>query len=223
MLIKIQEVKANRWESRGPAAASNEALWCRASFKGGQSQNKGIDIFSPSLNNSVDCGSWETFYSHWFWWSLIKYQCLVSNHITLESPLDCKEIQPVHPKGKQSWIFIGRTDAEAEIPILWPVDAKSCFFGKDPDAGEDWRQEEKSKTEDEMVEWHHQLNGHEFEQAPGIDDGQGSLAGCIHGAAKSQTRLNDWTELNWIIIYRDIISTVWKLANEHFHSLVYYP
>ena len=82
---------------------------------------------------------------------------------TLENPLDCKEIQPVHPKGDQSWVFIGRTDAEAETPILWPLDAKNLFTGKDPDAGRDWGQEEKRTTEDEMAGWHHQLNGHEFE------------------------------------------------------------
>ena len=93
----------------------------------------------------------------------------------LESPLDCKEIQPIHPKGNQSWIFIGRTDAEAETPILWPPDAKNQFIGKDPDGGKDWRQEEKGTTEDEMVGWHHQCNGHEFERAPEVDDGQGSL------------------------------------------------
>ena len=81
---------------------------------------------------------------------------------SLESPLDCKEIQPVHPKGDQSWVFIGRTDVEAETPILWPPDVKSWFSGKDPDAGKDWRQEKKGTTEDEMVGWHHQLNGHEF-------------------------------------------------------------
>ena len=81
---------------------------------------------------------------------------------TLESPLDCKEIQPVHPKGNQPWIFIGRTDAEAETPKLWPPDVKNWLFGKDPDAGKDWRQEEKGATGDEMVGWHHWLNGHEF-------------------------------------------------------------
>ena len=90
---------------------------------------------------------------------------------TLESPLDCKEIQPVNPKGNQPCIFIGRTDAEAEALILWPSDSKSWLIGKDPDAGKDWRQEEKGTTEDEMVGWHHRLNGHEFEQAPG--DGEG--------------------------------------------------
>ena len=97
---------------------------------------------------------------------------------TLENPLDCNEIQPVHPKGDQSWVFIGRTDAEAETPILWPCDAKNGFIGKDPDAGKDGRQEEKGTTEDEMVGWHHRLNGHEFEQAPGDGEGQGSLACC---------------------------------------------
>ena len=94
----------------------------------------------------------------------------------LLSPLDCKEIQPVHPKGNQSWIFIGRTDVEAEAPILWPYDAKSWLTGKDPDAGKDWRQEEKGTREDEMAGWHHWLDGHEFEQVLGDSEGQGSLA-----------------------------------------------
>ena len=97
---------------------------------------------------------------------------------TLESPLDSKEIKPVNPKGNQSRIFIGRTDAEAETPILWPPDVKNRLIGKDPDAAKDGRQEEKGMTEDEMVGWHHQLDGHEFEQAPGYGHGQGSLACC---------------------------------------------
>ena len=97
---------------------------------------------------------------------------------TLQSPLDCKEIQPVDPKGNQSWIFIRRTAAEAETPILWPPDAKNWLTRKDCDAGKDWRQEEKEMTEDEMIGWHHQLNGPEFEQAPGVGDGQGRLACC---------------------------------------------
>ena len=96
----------------------------------------------------------------------------------LESPLDCKEIQPVHPKGDQSWVFIGRTDAKAETPVLWPPDAESCLIGKNSDAGRDWGQEEKEMTEDEMAGWHHQLDGHEFNSTPGVGDGQGGLACC---------------------------------------------
>jgi len=95
---------------------------------------------------------------------------------TLESPLDNKEIKPVNPKGNQPWIFIGRTDAKVEAPVIWPPGAKRQFIKKDPDAGEDWRQEEKGTAEDEMVGWHHQLDGHEFEQTPGDGEGQGSLA-----------------------------------------------
>ena len=95
---------------------------------------------------------------------------------TLEIPLDCKEIKPVNPKGNQPWIFSRRTDAEAEVPILWPPDAKSWLIRKDPDAGNDWKQEEKGTTEDEMLEWHHWLDEHELEQVPGDGDGQGNLA-----------------------------------------------
>ena len=92
---------------------------------------------------------------NWCFWTVLLEK-------TLESPLDCKEIQPVHPKGDQSWMFVGRTDVEAEMPILWPPDAKNWLIGKDPDAGKDWGQEEKGTTEDEIVGWHHRLNGHEF-------------------------------------------------------------
>ena len=113
---------------------------------------------------------------------------------TLESSLDSKEIQPVHPKGNQFWIFIGRTDAEAEAPILWPPDVKNCLIGKDPDAGKDWKQKEKGMTEDEMPGWNHQLDGREFEQAPGVGDGQRSLACCSPWGCKE----SDMTEtLNW--------------------------
>ena len=105
-------------------------------------------------------------------------------------------IQPVHPKGNQSWIFIGRTDVEAEAPVLWPPDGKSWLIWKDPDAGKDWRQEEKGTTEDETAERHHQLNGREFELALGVGDGQGGLACCSPwGVTKSRTRLSDLTEL----------------------------
>ena len=112
---------------------------------------------------------------------------------TLESPLDCKEIQPVHPKGNQAWIFIGRTDAETETPIFWLPDVKNWLIGKDPDAGKDWRLEEKGTTENEMVEWHHQLNGHEFESTPGVSDAQGGLACCSpwgHKESDMTERLN---------------------------------
>ena len=108
---------------------------------------------------------------NWCFWTVVLER-------TPESPLDCKEIKPVNPKRNQSWIYIGTPDAEAEIPTLWPPDVKNWFIGKDPDAGKDWRQEEKGMTEDEMVGWHHQLNGHELEQPPVVGDGQGSLMCC---------------------------------------------
>ena len=113
---------------------------------------------------------------------------------SLESPLDSKEIQLVNPaKKNQPWIFTGTTDAETEAPILWPPDAKNWLIGKDPDAGKDWRQEKRT-TEGEMVRWHHWLKGHELEQAPGVGDGQGSLAGCSPWGHKE----SDMTEqLNW--------------------------
>ena len=114
----------------------------------------------------------------------------------LENPLACKEIKPVNPKGNKSWIFIGRTDAEAEIPILWPSDVKNWLLGKDSDVGKDWRQEEKGTTEDEMVGWHHQLDAYEFEQVLGVGDGQGSLA-CSSPWGCKELR-QDWaTELNF--------------------------
>ena len=121
----------------------------------------------------------------------------------LESPLDCKEIRPVNTKGNQSWIFIGKTDAEAEAPILWPSDVKNWLMGKDSDAGKDWRQEEKGTTEDEMVGGHHWLNGHECKQAPGVGDGQGSLSWtsmmdrkCYSPWDWKEVDLTEW--LNWL-------------------------
>ena len=128
---------------------------------------------------------------------------------TLESPLDCKEIKPVNPKGNQSWIFTGKTDAEAEALILWPPDAKSWLIGKDPDAGKDWRQEEKGTTEDEMVGWHHQLDGHEFEQALGDGEEQGSLAYCSpwgHKESEKTEQLNN----NNMLKYR--FKWVWHIC-----------
>ena len=123
---------------------------------------------------------------NWCFWTAVVEK-------TLESPLDCKEIQLVHPKGNQPWIFFGRTDVEAEAPILWPPDAKNWLTWKDPDAGKDWRRE-KGMTEDEMVGWHHQLNGHEFEQVPGVGDGQGSPACCSPWGHK-ESNSTEW--LNW--------------------------
>ena len=126
---------------------------------------------------------------NWCFWTMVLEK-------TLEGPLDSKEIEPVHPKGNQSWIFIGRTDAEA--PILWPLNAKNWLTGKDPDAGKDWRWKEKGTTEDETVGWHHRLNGHEFEWTPGVGDGQGGLACCTpwsHKELDATERLN-WTELH---------------------------
>ena len=126
---------------------------------------------------------------NWCFWTVVLEKIL-------ESPLDCKEIQAVHPKGKQPWIFIGRTDAEAETPLLWPPDGKSWLTGKDSDAGKDWRQDEQGTTEDEMAGWHHWLNGHEFEQAQGVGDGQGVLVCCSLWGHKE----SDVTErLSWKI------------------------
>ena len=113
---------------------------------------------------------------------------------TLESPLDCKEIQPVHPKGDQSWVFMGRTDVEAEAPILWPPHGKSWLIGKDPDAWKDWRWEEKGTTEDEMVGWHHRFSGHGFGWTPGVGDGQGGLVCCSPWGHK-ESNTTEW--LNW--------------------------
>ena len=133
---------------------------------------------------------------------------------TLESPLDCKEIKPVNPEGNQSWIFTGRTDAEAETPILWPPDGKNWLIGKDRDAGKDWRQEEKGMTEDEMVGWHHWLNGHGFEQAPGVGDGQGSRVCCSPWDHKE----SDMTErLNWLIFH------AWSWESQFLDRLIRSP
>ena len=136
---------------------------------------------------------WEVDYKeswalkNWCFWTVVLEK-------TLETPLDCKEIQPVHPKGDQSWVFIGRIDVEAETPILWPPDAKSWLIWKDPDAGEDWGKEEKGTTEDEMVGRHHQLNGHEFGWTPGAGDGQGGLT-CYSSWGHKESDTTEW--LNW--------------------------
>ena len=137
---------------------------------------KGLYSQSYDFSSSHVC-MWEMDHKegwalkNWCFWTVVLEK-------TLESPLDSKEIQSVHHKGNRSWIFIARTDAEAEAPKLWPPDAKSWLIGKDLDAGKDWRQEEKGTTEDEMVGYHHWCNGHEFEQTPGDSEGQGNLACC---------------------------------------------
>ena len=136
----------------------------------------------------LDCEeSWAP--KNWCFWTMVLEK-------TLESPLDFEKIQPVHPKGDQSWVFIRRTDAEAETPILWPPHAKSWLIGKDPDAGKDWGQEKKGTTEDEMAGWHHWLDGHEFGWTLGVGDGQGGLA--VLRFMGSQRVGHDWVaELNW--------------------------
>ena len=144
--------------------------------------------------------SWEL--KNWCFWTVVLDK-------TLESLLKCKEIKPVNPKGNQSWIFIGRTDAEAETPILWPPDVKNWLVGKDPDDGKDWRQE-KGMTKEEMVGWYHWLNGHESEQALGGGGGQGGLACCSPWGHKE----SDMTEqLNWIMAY---YIWMWHILYTHF-------
>ena len=126
---------------------------------------------------------------NWCFWTVVLEK-------TLESPLDCKEIQPVHPKGDQSWVFTGRTDVEAETLVLWPPDAKSWLIGKDPDL--EWLgKDSKGTIEDEMAGWHHQLDGHGFGWTLGAGDGQGGLACCGSGGHKESDMLSDWTELNF--------------------------
>ena len=141
----------------------------------------------------LDCEeSWAL--KNWCFWTVVLEK-------TLESPLDCKEIQLVHFKGDQCWVFIGRTDAKAETPVLWPPHAKSWLIGKDSDAGRDWEQEEKGTTEDEMAGWHHRLSGCEFEWTPGDGGGQGGLA-CYSswgGKESDTTEWLNWTELRLVI------------------------
>ena len=127
---------------------------------------------------------------NWCFWTVVLEK-------TLESVLDCKEIQPVHPKGDQSWVFIGRTDVEAETPILWPPDVKNWLIWKDPDAGKDWRQEEKGMTQDKMVGWHHRLNGHGFGWTLGVGNRQGGLACCSPWGWKEWDTAERLNWLNW--------------------------
>ena len=163
--------------------------------------DRGLSSQSNGFSSSHVCmweldlkESWAS--KNWCFWTVVLEK-------TLESPLDWKEIQPVNLKWSQSWIFIGRIDAEADAPIFWPSDVKNWLIGKDPDAGKDWRQEKWGMTEDEMVGWHHWLNGHEFKQAPGVDDGQGGLA-C--SSLWGHKELDTTEQLNW---------------TEHIHTITY--
>ena len=143
------------------------------------------------------CESWDYKESwvlkNWCFWTVVLEK-------TLESLLDCKDIKSINSKGNQPWMFIGRIDAEAETPILWPSDVKNWLLGKHPDAWKDWGQEEKGMTEDEMVGWHHRLDGHEFEQALGVGDGQGGLACC------KELDMTEWP--NWLTILKHLPSSL---------------
>ena len=152
-------------------------------------------LINYSLMWELDCEEgWAP--KNWCFWTVMLEK-------TLESPLDCKEIQPVHPKGDQSWVFFGRNDAKAETPILWPPHATSWLIGKDSDAGRDWGQEEKGMTEDEMAGWLHRLDAHEFGWSPGIGDGQGGLARCSSWGFEelNMTEWLNWTELIGVMSY----------------------
>ena len=166
--------------------------------------NKGLSSQGYGFS-SGHVWTWELDYKetwvqkNWCFWTVVLEK-------TLESPLDCSEMEPVHSKGNQSLIFIGRTVAEAEAPVLWPPDAKNWLIRNVPDSGKDWRQEEKGTTEDKMPRWHHQINGHEFEQVLEVADGQGSLVCCSPWGHRVR---HDWvTELNW---YRYIKSLFYAI------------
>ena len=157
-------------------------------------------------------------------WTMKKaeHQRVVVLEKTVESPLDCKELKPVNPEINHSWIFIGRTDAEAEIPILWPSDAKNWLIRKDPDSGKDWRQEQWM-TENEIVGWHHRFNGHEFEQAPGVVVDREAWNAAVLGVTKSWTRLSNCTELvKWVEHYviNFAVMPCDKCYNEAYRSTV---
>ena len=147
---------------------------------------------------------------NWCFWTVVLEK-------TLENPLDCKEIQSVHPKGDQSWVFIGRTDVEAEILIFWPPDAKSWLIWKYPDVGKDWRQE-KGMTDNEMVRWHHQLNGQKYGWTPGVGDGQEGPVCCSpRGCKVRHTERLNWTELTQLFYFRERIKYAkYKQRNSHF-------
>ena len=156
---------------------------------------KSRDLTLPTKDgfSSSHVWMWELDYKeswvlkNWCFWTVMLEK-------TLESPLDCKDIQPVHSKGDQSWVFLGRNDAKAETPVLWPAHVKSWLIGKDSDAGRDWGQEEEGTTEDEMAGWHHRLDGCEFEWTLGVGDGQGGLV-CYDSWSRKELDMTEW--LNW--------------------------
>ena len=156
----------------------------------GDLSNPGIELGSPALQVDSLPTELSGKLKNWYSWTVLLEK-------SFESPLDGKEIQPVHPKD-QSWVFIGRTDVEDETPILWPSDVKSWLIWKDPDAGKDWGQEEKGTTEDEMAGWHHRLIRHAFGWTLGVGDGQGVLACCSPWGHKE---LDNWTKLNWQSVF----------------------
>ena len=160
--------------------------------KGSSSQSYGFSSSHVWMWDLDYKESWAL--KNWCFWTIVLEK-------TLESPLNWKEILPVHPKGNQSWIFIGRTDAEAEAPILWPYDVKNRLIWKDPDLGKDWRQEKKGTTEDKMVGWPHWFNWHEFEWAPGDDEGQWGLV-CCSPWGRKELDMTEWLKNNSLLIYK---------------------
>ena len=192
--------------------------WHYMASKGPSSQSYGFSSSHVWMWELDRKESWVP--KNWCFWTVVLEK-------TLESPLDCKEIQPVHPKGNQSWIFIARTDVETAI--FWPPDAKSWLIGKDPDSGKDWRQEEKGMTEDKVVGWHHRLDGHEFEQALGVGEGQGSLAYCSpwgHKESDTTERLNSLVIFSihfliWVYLLAWFLSSFMLPIFIHFFSFLF--
>ena len=199
------------WEWRGHSLGRNtRALWRHWNVLPLDFSSSHVWIWE------LDCKeSWAS--KNWCFWTMVLEK-------TLKSPLDCKEMQPVHPKGNKSWIFIGRTDAEAETPILWPLDAKKWLIGKDCDAGKEWRQEDKGTTKDEMVGWHHWLNGHECKQAPGTGDEQGSLSCCSQWGRRVRhdwvTEMTDWlTDIFIIVVVTQLYKFIQNAQLKQVHLL----
>ena len=177
--------------------------------------NKGLSSQGYGFSSS-HVWMWELNYKeswvpkNWCFWTVVLEKLL-------QSPLDSKEIQPVHPKGNQSWIFIGRTDVEAKTPILWPADVKSWLIWKDPNAGKDWRWEKKGKTENEIVGWHHWLNGHglDMDELWGLVMGREAWCAVVHGTTRSWTWLSNWTGLTEYTCFNVILSNHPTLAFSH--------